>query len=135
MNDAKFEARNPDFEAMGAFILDIPEGATVTDGDLGSQFIWKNGELVPKIDPRMEASLTNLVSKTIESATLPDQAPPTQTTPVAPPRVAAVDEAAISDSSISDEGRSASRATVVAIVGAIAALLIGGAFFAVKRRG
>jgi len=42
---------NPDFDAMGAFVMDFPEGTLVSHRDYPIQYRWSNGKLVPFIDP------------------------------------------------------------------------------------
>ena len=40
---------NPDFEALGAFQINLPEGTVVANDDIPCvKFIWSNGKLVPK---------------------------------------------------------------------------------------
>ena len=40
---------NPDFEALGAFQINLPEGTVVSNEDIPSiKFVWSNGKLVPK---------------------------------------------------------------------------------------
>jgi len=42
---------NPDFKALGAFQINLPEGTVVSNKDIpGIKFVWSNGKLVPYIN-------------------------------------------------------------------------------------
>jgi len=46
---------NPDFEALGAFKIDLPNGTRVTVEDSpGIRYVWQDGEIVPADDPTFE---------------------------------------------------------------------------------
>ena len=46
---------NPDFEALGAFKIDLPNGTRVVVDDYpGISYIWQDGEIVPADDPTFD---------------------------------------------------------------------------------
>ena len=50
---------DPDYEAMGAFKIQLPEGTVVTHEEVpGIQFRWTNGKFVPNIDDYLIQNLT-----------------------------------------------------------------------------
>jgi len=50
---------NPDYEAMGAFKIQLPEGTVVEHDDFpGIQFRWTNGKFVPDVDDYLIQNLT-----------------------------------------------------------------------------
>ncbi len=50
---------DPDYEAMGAFKIQLPEGTVVTHNEVpGIQFRWTNGKFVPNIDDYLIQNLT-----------------------------------------------------------------------------
>ena len=54
----------PDFEAISAFVPDIPDGARITLDDVPSiSFEWREGKLVPNIDEDVEAQLDEMAEK------------------------------------------------------------------------
>ena len=56
---------NPDFEALGAFKIDFPEGTEVTHEDIaGLRFRWTKGKFVPDMN---EYLIKNLVGKALPS--------------------------------------------------------------------
>ena len=64
---------NPDFEAMGAFVMDWPEGALVKDMDYGLTYVAANGQLTTAVDPLAVEEIERLVvveAGTSEDATL-----------------------------------------------------------------
>ena len=50
---------NPDYETLGAFKIQLPEGTVVEHDDIpGIQFRWTNGKFVPNIDDYLIQNLT-----------------------------------------------------------------------------
>lgn len=46
---------NPDFEALGAFKIDLPNGTPVSIDDYpGIRYVWQNGEIVAADDPTFD---------------------------------------------------------------------------------
>jgi len=65
---------NPDFEAMGAFQVDFPEGTDVTlkYGQNGRmRYTWQNGELVTKVNENVLAQIDADISSIINSFSVP----------------------------------------------------------------
>jgi len=55
---------NPDFEAIGAFVPDFPEGTRVYLEDApGIRYIWQNGKLVPHVDQSFLDVLDNEIEQ------------------------------------------------------------------------
>lgn len=51
---------HPDFEAMGAFQMDMPEGTTVFDQDVpGTQYQWFDGRLVPYVQDVLDEGIAD----------------------------------------------------------------------------
>lgn len=57
--------RDPDFEAMGAFRLTgVPDGTSVRIFDAPAiAYEWRNGTVVPKVDPELLADLTDQIQE------------------------------------------------------------------------
>jgi len=59
---------DPDYEAMGAFKIQLPEGTVATHKEIpGIQFRWTNGKFVPNIDDYLIQNLTGKPLPSIES--------------------------------------------------------------------
>jgi len=59
---------NPDYEAMGAFKIQLPEGTVVTHEEVpGIQFRWTNGKFVPDMDDYLYKNLTGKPLPSLES--------------------------------------------------------------------
>lgn len=59
---------NPDYEALGAFEIQLPEGTVVTHEEVpGIQFRWTNGKFVPDMDDYLYKNLTGKPLPSLES--------------------------------------------------------------------
>ncbi len=59
---------HPDFEAMKAFEIQLPEGTVVTHEEVpGTQFRWTNGQFVPDVDDYLYKNLTGKPLPSLES--------------------------------------------------------------------
>ncbi|MCK4814780.1 redoxin domain-containing protein, partial [bacterium] len=59
---------NPDYEALGAFKIQLPEGTVVTHEEVpGIQFRWTNGKFVPDMDDYLWKNLTGKPLPSLES--------------------------------------------------------------------
>ena len=59
---------NPDYEALGAFEIQLPEGTVVTHEEVpGIEFRWANGKIVPDVDDYLYRNLTGKPLASLES--------------------------------------------------------------------
>ncbi len=59
---------NPDYEALGAFKIQLPEGTVATHEEVpGIQFRWTNGKFVPDVDDYLYKNLTGKPLPSLES--------------------------------------------------------------------
>lgn len=55
---------NPDFDALGTFKIDLPDGTPVLHREFPSiKYVWQNGRLVTKIDEKFIADLDSEIEK------------------------------------------------------------------------
>ena len=55
---------NPDFEAAGAFVADIPNGTLIAVPQIsGIRYIWRDGELIPNLDELVIDSLDRMIQE------------------------------------------------------------------------
>lgn len=67
---------NPDFEALGAFQINLPEGTVVTNEDIpGIKFVWSNGKLVPYINKPAMKQIDKDVGKLLKEKVSPKYGP------------------------------------------------------------
>ncbi len=67
---------NPDYEALGAFQINLPEGTIVINRDIpGISFIWSNGELVPYIDKPVMKQIDEEVGELLKEKVNPKYKP------------------------------------------------------------
>jgi hypothetical protein len=62
---------NPDFDAMGAFQVDFPEGASVlykSEGGIRLRYTWRNGLLAPEIDVKALTQIDESIDELSELA-------------------------------------------------------------------